>query len=453
METAPRKHLRWLHDELPWLLSGGVIDARSERSIREHYGLDPLAAPRNIALLIFSVLGAGLTGAGVILILAHNWTELSRPMRAGISLGMLLAAQGVAGFALLRKSRSPAWTEASALGLTLSIGASMALISQTYHVKGETGDFVLSWLVLAVPVFYILRARVSALACLALSPFLLDAAFGAWGASKLPYLATITATLPYIVFVSRRQASEFRTRALQWMAAITIPPGIIISIADLSFFTADEIVPLLIGTFYPALYVLRSKTEGEAPSFGSPLGTVGLVGTLGFALVMTVDAGWPSGAMSSVNVQIVLLLVAVVVTGVMLRRAVRQVVAQRQWECALVGGLPLVTLIGMYALAPFGRSLVAEVMMNVYLLALGLAFLWSGVTARALRRTNVGLLILGLLFSVRYLDQDLSLVARGIGMMIMGAFFIGINVWLSRRNNSNGPEDFGPGLENQGAAS
>ncbi len=55
--------------------------------------------------------GALLIGAGIILMLAHNWEDLSRPVRAALSFLPLLLAQGLAGWALVRRPESLAWRE------------------------------------------------------------------------------------------------------------------------------------------------------------------------------------------------------------------------------------------------------------------------------------------------------------------------------------------------------
>ena len=138
-KSRDKQHLRWLHDELPELLTRNVVDAATAERLRVHYNLGSLSEPRSVALLVFGSLGALLVGGGMILIVAHNWEELSRGGRAVISIALLAAAQLLCGYVLLRKRGSAAWSEASALALCLSLGASIALISQTYNLGGELG--------------------------------------------------------------------------------------------------------------------------------------------------------------------------------------------------------------------------------------------------------------------------------------------------------------------------
>ena len=104
---------RWLLGELPGLVAGGVIDQASAERLRHHFEADlGKDGGRRIAVVVFGGLGALLIGGGILLLLAHNWDELSRTMRAGLTMGLLLAAQALAGWALLARPRSIAWARA-----------------------------------------------------------------------------------------------------------------------------------------------------------------------------------------------------------------------------------------------------------------------------------------------------------------------------------------------------
>ena len=106
--------------------------------------------------------GALLIGTGIIVILAHNWTQLSRPVRALLSFVPLLTGQALCAWTLLRKRQSLAWREGSTTFLTLAIGASLALISQTYQISGSFSRLLLAWTLLALPLAYLFSSGVSA---------------------------------------------------------------------------------------------------------------------------------------------------------------------------------------------------------------------------------------------------------------------------------------------------
>jgi hypothetical protein len=429
------KHLHWLRGELSRLCDAQVLDADTAAGVRAYYGLDHLPAPRNLALLIFGVMGAALFGAGLILIFAHNWDELSRAARAGISLGLLVIAQALAGWVLVRKPQSAAWTEASALSLTLWIGASIALISQTYHIEGELGDFILSWLVLALPVFYFLKARVSATLCLLLSLSIPNAPCHL-ADRHAAYLVIAAACLPYVIYVRQRQAEQARTALLEWAASLTIPAGLAMVVLD-ALGSQDEVALLLFSAVFATMYAWGSRNESEAPGFASPVSTVGLFGVASLALTLSFEGAWPWGSFGSLHEDlaetpaILTALAALLLALYPLTRAVAEARA-RQWAKALALGFPLLVFAGS-TLMPDHLAMVVG---NLYAFGLGMSILLSGLDAMKLRRTNVGLAVLAMLFTLRFVDSDLSLLVRGFGMMIIGLAFAGVNVWLVRRQRN-----------------
>jgi uncharacterized membrane protein len=117
----------------------------------------------NRLLVIFGVLGAFLIGLGIILILAHNWDQLPRFLKTILAFIPLLVAQGLCGYTLWKKKDSQTWRESASIFLILSIGAAIALISQVYHLEGEMQGFLLIWMILALPVVYIMTSSVSSL--------------------------------------------------------------------------------------------------------------------------------------------------------------------------------------------------------------------------------------------------------------------------------------------------
>ena len=153
-----RKHVRWLYGQLPELVAGGVVEAETADRIRAHYGAEPAASGRRIALTVCSILGSVLIGAGLILLLAHNWRGLPRPIRTVLAVAPLLMSQALALWVLATGRCSAAWREGVGTFLTLAVGAAIALIGQTYHIPGDPGRFLLVWMLLALPVIYLLNA-------------------------------------------------------------------------------------------------------------------------------------------------------------------------------------------------------------------------------------------------------------------------------------------------------
>ncbi|MCX6996227.1 MAG: DUF2157 domain-containing protein [Kiritimatiellaeota bacterium] len=158
-----KQSIQWLYDELPRLVAQGLLTPEADARLRAHYGPVAPARPARLAVIIFGVLGALLIGAGIILVLAHNWEDLSRPVRAGLSFLPLVLAQGLAAWTMCNRPQSLAWREGAGALLFLMIGASISLVAQTYNISGDRPRFLLTWALLGLPVVYLLNAVVPAL--------------------------------------------------------------------------------------------------------------------------------------------------------------------------------------------------------------------------------------------------------------------------------------------------
>jgi uncharacterized membrane protein len=153
-----KTQIRWLYNELPKLVGAGILSADEAERLRVHYGEVAESPKGRLALLVFGVLGSLLVGAGVILLFAHNWEQLTRPARTVIALTPLVCGQSLALWGVWTGRRSSAWRESVATLITLAIGAAIALVGQTYHIPGDPGAFLLTWMLLALPLVYLLEA-------------------------------------------------------------------------------------------------------------------------------------------------------------------------------------------------------------------------------------------------------------------------------------------------------
>jgi uncharacterized membrane protein len=211
------KHARWFLGELDGLEDRGLLTPEAAESLRAYYGEHAAGHGRLKRELVLGVFGALLIGGGVVLLLAHNWTELARPVRAVLALLPVAISLGVAGYALARKAGSAAWRESAATALTLSIAAAIGLVTQTYHL-GDV-DFLLTWAVLALPGIYVLQAAVPAVFYLAIILF--------WGGdegSALGYWLLMAAIVPFLVTFCRQATG--RGALLGWCAALSLPVAV-----------------------------------------------------------------------------------------------------------------------------------------------------------------------------------------------------------------------------------
>ena len=160
MRAADRSGIRWLQAELPELVASGVLSAETAEALEKHYAATGPEEPRRIGFVLSAILGSLLIGAGIILLVAHNWDFLSRPIRCAIAFAPLVLSQALAIFVLLRRNESAPWREGAAILNVAAIGTAIALVSQTYQIQGDFARFILVWMLLALPIVYLFKTSV-----------------------------------------------------------------------------------------------------------------------------------------------------------------------------------------------------------------------------------------------------------------------------------------------------
>jgi uncharacterized membrane protein len=162
-ELINRRAIRWLRAQLPGLVAGGVITADNAAAIDRHYAATE-SRSTNFGFVILAGIGSTLVGAGIILLIAHNWDELSRPVRCILAFLPLVCALSLGFFVLLRRNDSAPWREAAAIFDVAAVGTAISLVSQTYQIQGSFAEFMRIWLLLSIPIVYLFRTNFGALA-------------------------------------------------------------------------------------------------------------------------------------------------------------------------------------------------------------------------------------------------------------------------------------------------
>lgn len=448
---------RWLLRELPGLVAQGVLSEASAEALRRHYGRPPSAdAVPRWTLAVLGVAGAVLVGAGITLLLAHNWEEIPRLGRAALALLLLLATQSLAGWARFRRSGSLAWREGTAALLALAIGASISLVSQAYQIPGELESFLLIWIVLGLPVFYLLDSRVAA----ALYPVGLASWFAAStsaGGLRLPWvdpgegvadllllLALGAAGAPYLLRQIRERGGELRTAFLVLVTTCTLP--VIALVCLIQWADLGATVLLTFASLFAALFAAgRASVRAGAGTWSAPLAAVGGLGTAVTLFVLSFRVPWESawekgaGPAASEGVSEALVLIpALALGGLALWGAARLLRAGALPE-ALLAGFPLVA--GAGALLAFGDQgqTAATLLVNLYGLGLALVLLVSSLREGRLVPANAALLFLSVLVAARFFDAEFSFVARGLAFIVLGLSFLGLNLILVKRRKEVEP--------------
>lgn len=436
-----QRHVQWLYGELPKLVAAGVLSEEAEARLREHYGPFKAVSPAKLAVILCGVLGAMLVGAGIILVLAYNWEALGRPVRAVLSFTPLVAGQALVGWTLRYRRDSAAWREGSGAFLALSIGASIALIGQTYHIPGNLPAFLLTWLLLGLPLVYLnASTMVAVLYMTGATGWAIAAQVD--GGHALWYWPLLAAVAPFLWWQHQHYREQPRTALLVWVLCLNLCVGLGVAL--------EKVLPGLWIVAYASLFAVFCLAGRawyrDIP--GQPLTLVGSFGTVILALLLTFEEFWRDigylhyrGGSARYQewlgiqdyVLVLLLLGAVAVLAV--RRASRRDTVAYAWLAA-----PVLAAIGYAAANREGMAAVAPILFNGYLFALGIVVFQAGVREGRLAVANGGMGILALLFTVRFFDSDMGILLRGVAFILIGAGFLGANIWLARRLGTESKE-------------
>jgi uncharacterized membrane protein len=109
--------------------------------------------------LALSLLGATCLGIAAIAFISTNWEELNRFEKMGIFILSTLSSFGIGAFLHSAKTKFTGTGHAFLFLSTLLFGATLALISQLYHMSGPVWALLALWTAGVLPLAYIFRLK------------------------------------------------------------------------------------------------------------------------------------------------------------------------------------------------------------------------------------------------------------------------------------------------------
>ncbi|QJW45623.1 DUF2157 domain-containing protein [bacterium BFN5] len=427
-----KKAVDWLYRELPDLIQKGIVTPEIAEQLKKHYGPAETTTGTRTFLMIFGVIGVVLVGLGIILILAHNWAALTKLTRLFISVGLLIVAQIASGVTLARKRDSQVWLESTATLQFLMVGASIALVGQTYHLADDTDTFIRTWMLLALPLIYLMNSRFVAVL------YVVGVTFWASSSANSPENQLVWLFLilvaPYYWHLIRKDRYSNTTFIACWILNICL----YISFAAAFSRTIDQLGPLL----YSALFTINYLGgvfwfNDDKLRWQMPFKIIGLAGNTVLIFMLTFNDIWRhlelgTQAISVTEGVLVLLSLILVIAGNMLY------IRKTGWTNIQYSLAPLI-IGSAYILKLYNESgVIATILLNCFLLVISISTFVTGVRKHKLGLVNIGMALLAALIIARFLDMNFSFVIRGLVFVLLGAAFLGTNLLMVRRK-SGGP--------------
>jgi len=426
--------VKWLYRELAELVAKGILTQETADRLRQYYGEVKSVSKTTLTLVILGTIGALLIGLGIILLLAHNWEQFSRFTRAILSLAPLVIGQGMALWVLWKRPQSNALKEGSATFLTLMVGASIALISQTYNIPQDAGIFILTWMFLIIPIVYLMQASLPA-AIFLIGITIWSGTFWDNPAKAILFWPLAAITVPHFIWALRQEIYALRAAMLSLIMIICVSFATSFSLGKTWPGSWVIIFPSMYSIFYFLGWI---KVNKITTNWQRPLRLIGSIGLFMLAFQFTFQYSWQYlnnysygvardvSGISSIPDQIIT--VAMVAIAMLLFYGN---IKRRNWMVALFGAVPLIAIVAYLAkgLSP----VVPMFIFNVYLFILSISRIIFGVRSNNPGIVNIGMLMLAALIIARFFDSDINFIVKGLVFIIVGIGFLVINVLLARR--------------------
>ncbi|QYA24519.1 DUF2157 domain-containing protein [Gramella sp. MT6] len=423
-----------IQKEIPELLKAGVINQETASRILDYYRIEK-GTSNNRFFIVFGVLGAIITGLGIILIIAHNWDELSRFTRTIFAFLPLVIGQILCAYVLMKRRQSTAWREAGAAFLFFAVGASISLVSQVYNIPGNLGSFLLTWMLLCFPLIYVMRSSIVSLLYLAGITFY-ACEIGYWSfPTSFPYLfwpLFLLITPHYYLFREKSRSNFINFH--NWL----VPLSLVIVLGAFSKYHEEFMFTAYISLL-GLLYLI-----GDSEFFrGNKLRNngykiIGSLGTVGLLLASSFDWFWESLRRKDLELAelinapefLAFIIISLLAMGMFYFN---------QKNRSLIDIKPLSPIFILFMITFFLGffSSIAVVLINIYILGLGILIIREGGNQNHLGILNFGLLIITALVTCRFFDTDLSFVFRGIMFVLVGTGFFAANYWLLKKRKVN----------------
>ena len=422
-----------LQDQLKELLDNEVITEDVAFSISAYYRKNEDNSSSKL-FLTFGIIGAILASLGIILVFAHNWDDMSRSSKCIVSFLPLIIGQLFCGYALLNKSDSPAWKESSAAFLFFAVGASISLVAQTYNISGDFDAFVFTWMLLCLPLVYLMKSNiVSLLYLIGITVYGVNTNYFYYAKPHdYTYWLLLLGIAPHYYGLLKAEATNFRA-IHNWFIpiSITICLGSITNKADNSELLYFSFV-FLFSCFY---FIGKTNLYNSDKLLTNGFSIVGKLGGLFMLYFAGFKFLWEQLEKDyfDYNSIFTFATAGLFIVAIALLYYTRKLKALAINEILQYSFL----ILGVCYVVSKGSVVLPVFLCNLYLLLIGVREIQKGNADNSIAHLNFGVLIIAILIFCRFFDTEMSFVVRGILFILVGVGFFGLNYYLLKNRKQN----------------
>lgn len=418
--------------ELQDLLKANVVTEETAEKIR-YYFRQKKEVEQNKISSVFGILGAILVGLGIILVFAHNWDTLSQTTKITLSFLPLVIGQLLCGYSLLKKSESTAWRETTSVFLFFSIGASISLIAQVYNIPGAIDSFLLTWMLLSIPLVYLLKTSiVSLLYIVGITYYGCNTNYFTYPKTDSFYywILFLGIALHYYRLIKTKGQSNF-TVFHNWFISLSI----VICLGTIAKENSNLLYVSYMSLFSIFYFIGQTFFFNKQKLMNNSFLILGKLGILYLLLLYSFKWFWDKPIYNTASLSAIFLSIEFIIAVVLtLLAAVLFYTKNNKTNFKEIFLLELVFLTNIL---PFISGYDFSIAANLIVLVIGIAEIKRGSKRNHLGILNFGLLLIAVLITCRFFDTDLSFILRGILFIMIGLGFFLANYFILKKRNRN----------------
>jgi len=404
----PQGFREWLAKESQLWHEQGILQPGQRDQILARYPEEEAGTGR--MAFVLRAFGVLLFGAAVMLVVGHNWSDLSRGGRLATVVAGVALLQGVGLWYTFNARRT-----GSVLGHLagcLMFGAGIALVGQTYHMDAHSPDAVLAWCLGTLPFALALESALLHLATIALAAVWIVMELGDHSLAPSPHLIGLRFTFLLLLLPSAVTAYRNRQPVIAGAIAWAL-------MANWFSFgggatAACFVLPLALAALHPT---------GSA--YGRGFRFIGALGVTVITLIIGALGRWNSSDDIGLLRDPLLLALTLFAAGWALWAGKRDKDASRTWPAAIALGTLALGLARDLGFESDTARAIVKAGANVLTLAMAVWLVRTGLGEGRLRPYVYGSLVFLAWLTARYVD-----IAKDFGMLGTAGFFAAIGVIL-----------------------
>ena len=392
----------------------------------------------NTVTIIFSILGALLVGAGLVLIFVTFWKEMPLMFKGILSFVPLIAGQASGMFVLYKKKDKVPWTEGGSVLWTAGVAATLTMIYNIFDLSIDWTNILILIAVSVAPVVGILRSVAPLIVYYGCS---ISWGVTVYGDTESLFVIFATAMLValgcvYTSWLLKAEKKSHRSILAQWISVIAVTAYVCAIGMGIDF------MPLFVAGLMAiaiCLYLLSFKDGDMAMPYKIP----GLFIT---AILMFASSSIYYDYIEAEVYNIIYIsvcVIAIALTGILTIKKVKGNFSKGYIAAVVV--FYALYIASLYAMGGDYRHEIADTFLNILKAPAFVAYILmiiSGAREKKLMPINLGFIgVAGLVMVIVY-QSGLSMLGNGVMLLIFGAVLLAINFKISKAKQKT------PAIEN-----